>query len=312
MTAPRPRTVAVVLLLLATYATLTALVLSGSWLVRLDSDVYRWQPQLHWPELRSLLDWWVLLGQRAVVLVLAVAWLGWRAVRERDLRPLCTLAIATLLVNVTVGLVKTVIGRLGPLQLGHEAMAPWAVSVFTDGTIFPSGHTANAVVTWGVLAMLARRHRRVGAVLAGFLAVTIGLTTIYLGTHWVSDVLAGWVAGALVLIAVAHLGPTIDRVEGLSVASLRWARGLLATVPGALRPAATTARPAPVAARTAVPAARVIVPAARPQPSMRPVVLPRSSERTPSRSRRPAADELAVVPAGRWAPTPRGRSAVSS
>jgi PAP2 superfamily len=62
--------------------------------------------------------------------------------------------------------------------------------------IFPSGHTANAVAVWGTLAYLATRHRRAAGAAAGVMALAIGLATVYLGTHWVSDVLGGWAAGA--------------------------------------------------------------------------------------------------------------------
>jgi hypothetical protein len=48
-----------------------------------------------------------------------------------------------------------------------------------------------------------------------FVATTVGLTTIYLGTHWVSDVLAGWAAGALILLAVPALMPAAHRAEGI-------------------------------------------------------------------------------------------------
>ncbi|WP_448627134.1 phosphatase PAP2 family protein [Geodermatophilus sp. URMC 64] len=197
---------------LLVYAVLCAGVLEGSPLVDLDSAVLRWSPSAHWPLLRPFLSVWVLLGQRAVCLAMATAWLTLRAVRSRDLRPLMTLGLATLLLNVSVGLVKTVIGRLGPLQLGAAATHPGASTIFADGTIFPSGHTANAVVTWGLLAWLARRHRRLWGAAAGVLAGSVGLTTVYLGTHWVSDVLAGWAAGGLVLLAVPALAAVADRL----------------------------------------------------------------------------------------------------
>ncbi len=200
-------------MLVVAYAALTAAVLAGTALTDLDTAVLRWQPAARWPELGTLMDVWVRLGQRAIVLALAVAILLPRTLRDRDLRPLLTLGIATLAVNVTVGLVKHVLGRLGPLQLGPAALAPGGSEVFTDGTIFPSGHTANAVVTWGVLALLARRHRRWAASAAVLLSVTVGLTTVYLGTHWISDVLAGWVAGGLVLLGVVLCGPAIERAR---------------------------------------------------------------------------------------------------
>jgi undecaprenyl-diphosphatase len=204
------------------YAVVCVAVLSGSPLVDLDTAVLRWSTSARSPELYEFLSAWVLLGQRAVCLVLAATWLGVRALRTRDLRPLITLGLATLLLNASVGLVKTVIGRLGPLQLGHAAVHPGASTVFTDGTIFPSGHAANAVVTWGLLAWLAPRGRRPWGVAAGLLAASIGLTTIYLGTHWVSDVLAGWAAGGLVLMAVPALTPLVHRLTLAAGAVLSW------------------------------------------------------------------------------------------
>ena len=215
-------------------AVLTALlvgVVVGSDVDDWDSAVYRWAPALHWPELGGVLQWWVMLGQRAICLALAAVWLGLRAWRERDLRPLGVLLVATLLTNIGVGAMKTLVGRLGPLQLGADAALPGAADVFAPGgTIFPSGHTANAVVTWGLLAWLARGHRRVWGPAAAFMAVSIGLTTIYLGTHWVSDVLAGWAAGGLVLLALPALIPLVGRLDGVAatvVGRLRGARRAL-------------------------------------------------------------------------------------
>ena len=181
----------------------------------LDLAVLRWSPSSHWPEFSGFLSSWVLLGQRAVCLALAAAWLGVRALRTRDARPLVALGTATLLLNASVGLVKTVIGRLGPLQLGPAAQLAGGSTVFAHGTIFPSGHAANAVVTWGLLASLARAHRRLWSVVAGLLAASIGLTTIYLGTHWVSDVLAGWAAGGLVLLAAPAATAQVQRLSSL-------------------------------------------------------------------------------------------------
>jgi undecaprenyl-diphosphatase len=136
------------------------------------------------------------------------------------------LLVATVLTQGAVGAMKDLVGRLGPTQLGANAVLQGASDVFTaDGTIFPSGHTANAVATWGVLALVARRHRRVGAALAAVVAISVGLTTVYLGTHWFSDVLAGWCAGGLGLLVLPTAMPvvarTATRVRGRLAAS--WA-----------------------------------------------------------------------------------------
>jgi undecaprenyl-diphosphatase len=62
-----------------------------------------------------------------------------------------------------------------------------------------------------VLFMVARGHRRLGAFLAGVVAISVGLATVYLGTHWLSDVVAGWCAGGLVLLALPVVLPWTSR-----------------------------------------------------------------------------------------------------
>lgn len=67
---------------------------------------------------------------------------------------------------------------------------------------FPSGHAMMAATTYLTLgAILAeaekRRALRVFFLLVGvMLAAAVGISRVYLGVHWPTDVLAGWVAGA--------------------------------------------------------------------------------------------------------------------
>lgn len=67
---------------------------------------------------------------------------------------------------------------------------------------FPSGHSMLSAVTYLTLgALLARAQHRKSLkayflLIAGLLTVLIGLTRVYLGVHWPTDVLAGWTAGA--------------------------------------------------------------------------------------------------------------------
>ncbi|MFJ1706413.1 phosphatase PAP2 family protein [Kitasatospora sp. NPDC088346] len=193
-------------------------ILCDTTLVDLDWSFQQLQPYRRWPELEPYLDVWVVAGQRGPTAIAACLWLGWRSYRTGTARPLLVMGTALLLLNVTVGTVKIVTGRLGP----HYAHYVGSPELFSGGNIFPSGHTANAVVTWGVLAYLATRGRRIGAVLAGATAVSIGLTTVYLGTHWLSDVLAGWAAGLLVLLA---LPPAEPLIAGLDARIARRRRG---------------------------------------------------------------------------------------
>jgi membrane-associated phospholipid phosphatase len=58
---------------------------------------------------------------------------------------------------------------------------------------FPSGHSANGLVICFAFAMLG--GRRWAYAVAGGVALSIGLSRIYLGVHWPSDVVAGWTTG---------------------------------------------------------------------------------------------------------------------
>lgn len=198
-------------LTVAAYVAIVVGVLTTSKLVTLDWQVMLWRPYKQWPQIHAFLDYFVVLGQRGPTAVMVLAWLGWRAWRHRTLHPLLVLGTSLLLLNITVGAVKYGLGRLGP----HYATTVGSAEMFAGGDIFPSGHTANAVVTWGVLAYLATtpRARRLGSVASALLALGVGATTVYLGTHWVSDVLLGWAAGLLILLALPWFEPAMAKVE---------------------------------------------------------------------------------------------------
>ena len=76
----------------------------------------------------------------------------------------------------------------------------------------PSGHALGSIVVLGVLAavvVLATRHTllRVAAVATAALGVlTIGLSRLYLGVHWLTDVVTGWfLGGAWLAVCVTTL-----------------------------------------------------------------------------------------------------------
>ncbi len=196
---------------LAFYLAIVIAVLIGSWLVTLDWKVMLFRPYQQWPGIHAFLDYYVVLGQRGPTAVMVACWLGWRSWRQHTLRPLLTLGASLLLLNLTVGAVKLGLGRLGP----HYATQIGSAELFAGGDIFPSGHTANAVVTWGILAYLATtpRARRYLSAVSAVVSLGVGLTTVYLGTHWLSDVLLGWAAGLLILLGLPWVEPLITRAE---------------------------------------------------------------------------------------------------
>lgn len=92
-------------------------------------------------------------------------------------------------------------------------------AVETINASFPSGHALLSTVFYlsvGVMLTRAFKQRRVKTYVLGAavtVALLVGLTRIYLGAHWASDVFAGWSVGAawaMVLWLVAYV---VERVQ---------------------------------------------------------------------------------------------------
>jgi undecaprenyl-diphosphatase len=148
------------------------------------------------------------LGGAALLIPLAVgAGLLWRW-RTRTWRPLLLLASAyadAWALQITIKL------------LTHRPRPPAALALdFFSGYAFPSGHATNASAVYGMLAALlatvtTRWNRKVTlwAVAAG-LVLLVGLSRIYLGGHWLTDVLGGFTLGAAWLFALLTITRTIE------------------------------------------------------------------------------------------------------
>jgi undecaprenyl-diphosphatase len=114
-----------------------------------------------------------------------------------------------------LGVSVLMLGQVGRLDVSVALARPrppaadWAWSA--SGFAFPSGHTTTATLAGGLLAVgLIRRtsgiRRRVGIGLCGGWALAVGCTRIYLGMHWLTDVLGGWLLGGVLTLLVAIVG----------------------------------------------------------------------------------------------------------
>ncbi|AVH60301.1 MULTISPECIES: phosphatase PAP2 family protein [Streptomyces] len=202
---PGPRTAALTAAALAVPALLLLLLVAFSWhpLLAVDGDIARtthtWaveEPGVTQAS-RILTDWvWDPWTMR-VVCAVAVVWLVWiHSAWWLALWVAATCALGTL---AQQGL-KSAVGRERPV---------WPDPVDSaDYEAFPSGHALTAMVVCGLLLWLlhlygaGRALRRTASALAVVSAVGVGLTRVWLGVHWPSDVVGGWLIGAL-LVALA-------------------------------------------------------------------------------------------------------------
>lgn len=146
-----------------------------------------------------------------ITIALTIAW------RSRTPLVLMVIGVAGSLLMTTVG--KQLVGRVRPPQVD-------AVPPFETSPSFPSGHTLNSTVIAGLVAYLVLRRihsawaRTLTVVIAVGWAVSMGLSRVFLGHHWLTDVAVGWTLGLAwigVVITAHRLFLTVRRSQTAQV-----------------------------------------------------------------------------------------------
>jgi len=197
-------------LFLAIYGVITQQVLANTWIRRLDEWIYNRDFLLitpgKTPTLVMLVDDLGLRSVTALFLIITALLIGRRF---KSWRPLNLSILSLLLLNLTVGASKLLFGRTKP-HSGFDL-------VFTDsGLSYPSGHAANAILTWGIIAYLIFRYSHKepfeGMRLTWFVSIiTTGvcLASLYRNTHWFSDLLGGLFIGSALLVLIIAIDRSI-------------------------------------------------------------------------------------------------------
>lgn len=197
-------------LFLVIYGVITQQVLANTWIRRLDEWIYNRDFLLitpgKTPTLVMLVDDLGLRSITALFLIITSVLIGRRF---KSWRPINLSILALLLLNLTVGASKLLFGRTKP-HSGFDL-------VFTDsGLSYPSGHAANAILTWGIIAYLIFRYSHKepfeGMRLTWFVSIiTTGvcLASLYRNTHWFSDLLGGLFIGSALLVLIIAIDRSI-------------------------------------------------------------------------------------------------------
>jgi len=131
----------------------------------------------------ALFCWFLLKRQKAEYMVMGGALLG--------------LAVNPML--------KLLVDRPRPSE---DLVAIWTD---TSGMGFPSGHAATAMILFGLLCYLApllapwKTATLIVRVFSLTMIGLIGVSRVYLGAHWPSDVLGGFLVGGIILSLLIHL-----------------------------------------------------------------------------------------------------------
>ncbi|EWT05584.1 phosphoesterase PA-phosphatase [Intrasporangium chromatireducens Q5-1] len=170
---------------------------------------------LHWrsPGLDQAVTLFTDLGGGVGMPILATLVVVTLAVLQRAWTPVVIMVVAAAgsLLMTVVG--KDLIGRARP-------PLAFAVPPYESTPSFPSGHTLNATVLTTVAVYLillgttAAWQRVVTVSVGAVFVVLMGLSRVFLGHHWLTDVIAGWAIGlawALAVITAHRLLVTLRR-----------------------------------------------------------------------------------------------------
>ena len=185
---------------------LAAAVANGALLRVWDEPVRSWISDHRVGWLDTFFLYVTRLGSWQVVVIglVVLLALGWRVCV-----PMATLLIvATLARPACEWLIKSGVGRVRPSE---------GALVSSGGPSFPSGHVMAAIALWGLVPPIVAlvTHRRtlwwIATIVSGTIILLIAASRVYMGVHWLSDVIGALLFGAVYLLVIERLADMSHR-----------------------------------------------------------------------------------------------------
>lgn len=200
------------------YVIVTAESLNDSWLTKTDSYFYNFSlfnlSELHRFDLQ--IAYFVTLGRRLIAMIIVGIYVFLISRKLKTITPIVYYICGSILFVGSVAFMKLSTGRIGPLYTNDPS------TIWAGGDIFPSGHTTGAVVLYGVAAMSTPVvYRKIMRNVAIFLSLGVGFGTIFLRTHWFSDVIGAYLDGILVLMMTYAIAPHVESILLRKFSSLK-------------------------------------------------------------------------------------------
>jgi len=138
------------------------------------------------------------LGAETIFVVLIFS--GYWAYKKKESMQVGLLLVASVLTNYWL---KVAIANPRPLP-SYRLPGVDAPNYST-----PSGHAQNSTAFYGGIAIKARRWRL--TLVAALLSILIGVSRVYLGVHYLEDIVLGWGVGIVILLAYIYAWPSVEQ-----------------------------------------------------------------------------------------------------
>ncbi|MFJ5712927.1 phosphatase PAP2 family protein [Neobacillus sp. NPDC093127] len=168
-----------------------SLLISDHKIIDFDSDVIAAIQGLESPTLTKVMKFFTLIGSSSVVIVLTIILIIflYKVLHHR--------LELILFISAIIG--SAVLNQILKL-IFHRVRPNFHRLIDISGYSFPSGHAMNAFTVYVILSFLLWRHipsrwgRSVLIIFSVFMIMAIGISRIYLGVHYPSDIIGGYLA----------------------------------------------------------------------------------------------------------------------
>jgi membrane protein DedA with SNARE-associated domain/membrane-associated phospholipid phosphatase len=191
-------------LVLAFYFTCIVIVMScltytitsyGSNTLFINNAVLHFCRSLRTPTTDTIMVYITLLGEKRVLIPLIAIVFGWLLLTKRYYLAWHVFALGIL-----------TIGSIEIIKHAAHSIRPWGIQHSPESYSFPSGHTTLATTFYiGFALLLSKAYpskRRYFIISALILVLMVSLSRLYLNAHWFTDVLAGWLLSAALLMLI--------------------------------------------------------------------------------------------------------------
>lgn len=171
---------------------------------RFDQSITQWIASVFGQSARPFFEYVTMLGDPFTIIAITVGVMAGGLLTSN-----LKLALAGAVIPLTV-----LTGAL--LKLSFERARPlteYAMNMKLQTFSFPSGHSSGSMIAFGILAYIAYMKLPgwwglAAAIILGMVPLFVGISRVYLGAHFPTDVLAGWLLGlAAVCIVIFVIRP---------------------------------------------------------------------------------------------------------